>query len=322
MSSHQAPIILIDIPNLMEGRLSTFEAYEEWIHKRLHAIDACCHELWKQAAHDKVAFSLDYLPEAFHDVFRNRGYKIIISSPDQTQTMVLKKLSKLDDYILQNHAKQQCLNGQRNFLIVSADRDHEEIAYELKAFAPTIVYTQWSTQFTVAPYSFFTRRSLQDFQSHALPQSPYEVHHNACPDKYSENDSENNPKNSNQSHAHTPSYFLKIIGEQQTPYTVPIHHGFLVGRPSRTQGVNPDLSLQKWDHTNRYSRKVGQLFRMGSHWVFYRHIHASLSKAKISLIDTAQNQYMIEPGMSAIMLAQHTILSLDDIGLQIQVVHA
>lgn len=302
--SNQAPIILIDLPNLLNGRHQTFKDQDHFISQRLKAIEKCVHTLWSKPPKEKVVFSLEHFHPSLHTQCLHYGYELKVITPDQTETMELKKLSKLDDYALKRYAKSKCQEGHLDFLIVSADRDHEEIAYDMQAFAPYIVYTQWNGVTNLTHPDLFMRYPLQSFQS-------------------SSSQSSNGEGSSSSQHPRSPipsSPQLKVIPKEGMPYLIDLKEGLSVGRKSRSQNYTPDFALDPWDQKKQYPRQTGEFLKVGQNWYFWITPRDTPLSSSIILENPTHPSYLLDPGCSAYLCPKESTLFFEEIQLKLQVI--
>jgi hypothetical protein len=227
--------ILLDVPNLLRGRPSPESP--ALLARQLAAIDRCALALFGEATLARDAFALDGITaRAVGEALAAAGYSVTWCPSERTRSMDLKKLSRADDYDLQRTAKARARAGARSILIASADRDPEDVAFDLQGTGVRVAFGQWDPIPTRRP-SGIERVCLLDHDVKAPVVAT-----------------------------------ASLRREGHVVAAAPLRDGLVVGRASRTHGV-PDLDLATGATDGApptYSRRVGVFRRLGETWCFWR----------------------------------------------------
>ncbi len=231
--------ILLDVPNLLSGRPTPSST--ELLSSQLAAIDQCALRLFGDAEPQRDAFALDRITaRSVGETLEAYGYSVTWCSSDRTKSMDLKRMSRVDDYALQRTAKLRAREGVGALLIASADRDPEEVAFDLGGSGVRVAFAQWDE----------------------IPRSRATQPERVCLRQYERNVPEPRPLG--------PSISVSRGGV--TLSNSALRDGMVIGRPSRRYGV-PDVDVSAGAHSGEdgfsYSRRLGMIRKLGDAWALW-----------------------------------------------------
>ena len=306
------PIVILDTANLLAGEYTNFKEAKKIIDKYLPLIDRCAIKTWGILPKQKYAFSLSSIKPEIHQYLETFAYQLEVVSPFMTQTMKMEKASKLDDYALNRRVKSLVTQeGERDFLIVSGDRDFEALAHQMSSYGTKFFYVQRQKQ-KHQDNMHFTRYSMLREFAHTLTQSEEKLLLAARSQESitAKSSSQNHTKSEllsrqildGQSSYSTPTQTHFSVLHHQAPIkTVKLFDNFKIGRSSERIGP-VDLCLAEFDEHKQYSRKLAKIFKLGSSWVIWRPpVTADKQDKQVITISKAKQEHTLESGESVIL---------------------
>ncbi|MDO9016907.1 MAG: hypothetical protein Q8S73_20420 [Deltaproteobacteria bacterium] len=270
--------ILLDVPNLLRG--AARPASDDLLRGQLAAIDLCAATLFGDPSPRRAAFALRGITgPGVEDPLRAAGYDLTWCSPDRTASMDLKRLSRLDDYELQRSAKRMAQDGCRGLLIASADRDPEDVAFDLEGSGVRVAFAQWDP---VPPRrgARVERVCLQDARAATAP-------------------------------ARDPA--VEVRRGAVVLASVPLRDGLWLGRNSNTFG-SPDVDLGAREilgaEGRAYSRRLAVVRRLGGSWCLWRFAG---TEGRVELADGEP----LLPGATALLGVGESVFRLAGTALEI-----
>jgi hypothetical protein len=270
--------VLLDVPNVLHRKAETAA-------RVLATLERCAASLFGATVMTRDAFALEGItPPATAQQAAAGGYEVVWCPSDRTRSMDLKRMSRVDDYLLQRTAKQRVREGARAVLIASADRDPEIVASDLDGTGVRVVFAQWDPVPNGRPASI-ERVCLRDFEREVAA-------------------SRSKPAT------------VSVWRDGSEVSCAPLRDGMVLGRPSRSQG-SPDVDLsvgggsEGGEHT--YSRRVAVLRRLGPSWCLWR-----LPEAEAEL--TMPDGERVGAGGCAVLSRGETVVHVRSAGVEV-VIH-
>ena len=297
------PHVFLDLPNLIRGEgVSVSEALAV-LEEHIPLIERCSLKIWGALPTRRYASSLETIPESVHEVLRARGYTVEVASARLSETMQLEQASKLDDYLLAREVKRCAVEGARELLIVSGDRDFERLATELAVYGVKLSYVQRQRS------KAYHNQKLRRYESLASFRAPLDPALEAL--LMSESVTSSQGKNANR---------LILRSEGRPDREVELSTQFKIGRMSERAGP-VDLCLSRYDQKRDYSRQLAEISLLGSSWVLWRipQDPSKLKRQPIRYLSEGQEPTLIGSGESVI-LSSGDRLRFDHCGLEMEFV--
>lgn len=273
--------IMLDVPNLLRGS-ATAEG-PALLARQLAAVERAARALFDDATPSREAFALDTITaRSTGDAIASAGYQVVWCPSDRTRSMDMKRMSRIDDYVLQRAAKRRAVEGVRAILIVSADRDAEAVADDLAGSGVRVAYAQWDP----VPASRGARVERVCLAAYDAPEG-----------------------------AATPRASVAVRRAGAVVASAALRDGMVIGRPSRSLG-QPDVDLSAGAPASAqefaYSRRVAVLRRMGDAWVLWRLADAAV---EMELADGGRPG----PGGCVVLPRGETVVKVASAGVELVV---